>query len=224
MRASLVSMRGCGAKSTAGLTVWGRVNSVNVQKVLLAIGELGTPHERIDAGMHFGVNDSAEYRDMNPTGKIPTICDDGTVVYESNVIVRYVAAKYGAGTLWPQDPAARARADVFMDLEQTTFASDMRTCFWNMVRTKPELRDMANVRDAAERLGGEFKKLDALLASQPFLAGATFTMGDIPIGCHANRYFQLPIERPPLPNVEAWYARLKERPAYAANVSGIPMS
>ena len=90
------------------LTVWGRNNSINVQKVMWTVAELGLQHERIDVGRQFGGLDTPEFLAMNPNGRIPTIVDDdGTVVWESNAVVRYLAAKYGAGSLWPDDAARR---------------------------------------------------------------------------------------------------------------------
>ena len=196
------------------LTVWGRTSSVNVQKVMWAVRELGLEHERIDAGGAFGKLDTPEYGAMNPNRKIPTLKDGDLVVWESNACVRYLAARYGAGSLWPEDPARRALSDVWMDWQQTTLQPDMTPIFWNLVRTPESQRDMAAVRAAAERVGRSWQILDAHLASRRFVAGDAFTMGDIPVGCTAHRWLNLPIERPELPHLAAWYERLCERPAY----------
>src|SRR5438094_5841383 len=98
------------------LKLWGRVNSINVQKVLWALDELKVPYERSDAGLQFGVVNEPFYRRMNPNGRVPTIEDDGLVLWESNAIVRYLAAKHGAGTLWPSDPRQRVEAGRLLDL------------------------------------------------------------------------------------------------------------
>ena len=92
------------------LRIWGRANSINVQKVLWACGELGLAFERIDAGGAFGIVNSPEYKAMNPNSIVPAIDDDGFVLWESNAITRYLAAKHGAGTLWPSDLRVRALA------------------------------------------------------------------------------------------------------------------
>ena len=89
------------------LKIWGRANSINVQKAMWAVGELELPHERIDAGGKFGGLDDSGYLTMNPNALIPTIEDGGAVVWESNAVVRYLAAKYGEGSLWSADPALR---------------------------------------------------------------------------------------------------------------------
>ena len=122
------------------LKIWGRTNSVNVKKSLWAAEELGLKYERVDAGMQFGVNKTPEYLKMNPTGLVPTIEDDGFVLWESHSIVRYLAAKHGAGTLCPSDPGGRADAERWMDWA-FTFQGAMRNVFWGLIRTPPEKRD-----------------------------------------------------------------------------------
>ena len=175
--------------------------------------------QQVDTGGQFGKNE------MNPQGRVPTIVDtDGLLLYESHAIVRYLCAKYGGETsLWQDDPGTRARGDIFMDLF-SQLSPDMVTVFWNLIRTAPEDRDMEAVAEAAKRLGQEWAKIEKVLENQDWLGGDQFTMGDIPLGCFANRYFQLDIERPSLPKVEAWYGRLEQRPAYAEHVSGLAMS
>ena len=97
------------------LKIWGRRNSINVQKVLWCCGELGLPFDRVDAGLQFGVNNTPEYKALNPNGLVPTIDDDGYVRWESHAIVRYLARKHGTGTLLPQDARAAADADRWME-------------------------------------------------------------------------------------------------------------
>ncbi len=201
------------------LKIWGRTNSVNVQKVMWAVAELGLKHERYDAGGKFGGLDRADYLAMNPNSRIPTIDDGGVIVWESNVIVRYLAACYGSGGMWPVDPAARAAADRWMDWQQTTIASDMFPVFWGLIRTPPEQRDMKAIVDAAERLGKSWATLDRHLAKHEFAGGASFTMGDIPVGCLYWRYANLPIARPALTNCDAWHKRLQSRPAFVEHVA-----
>jgi glutathione S-transferase len=200
------------------LKIWGRNNSINVQKVMWAVGELGRPHERIDVGGAFGGLDGAEYRALNANGRIPTIEDDGIVVWESNACVRYLAARYGAGGLWPEDPVARACADMWMDWQQTTLLTDMTTVFWGLVRTPEAERDQPAIEAAAGRLGGLWRRLENHLAGRRFVAGEHFTMGDIPVGAACYRYYQLAIERPKLAAIEAWYGRLQERAPYRTHV------
>src|ERR1700678_1784229 len=93
------------------LKIWGRNTSSNVQKAMFAIGELKLPHQRIDIGGAFGKNREPSYLAMNPNGLVPTLEEeDGFLLWESNSIVRYLAAKHGATVLEPADLPARARA------------------------------------------------------------------------------------------------------------------
>ena len=196
------------------LKIWGRKNSINVQKVLWACGELNLPFERIDAGMAFGVNNTPEYKEMNPNGLVPVISDDGFILWESHVIVRYLARKHGLGALCPADPCVNADADRWMEWYSTTLWLNLRPVFWNMVRTPPEKRDMALVETSRKALAANLTIVDALLAKQNYMAGAAFSMADIPMGVAAFRWYNMEIDRPKLKNLDAWYARLCERPAF----------
>ncbi len=201
------------------LKVWGRNNSINVQKVLWCLDELNVPYERVDAGMAFGVVNTPEYRLLNPNGLVPTIEDDGVVLWESNAIVRYLAARYGNGTLWPDDAAARARADRWMDWQATTLWPNLRKVFWGLVRTPPEKRDTAAIETARQKTAEKFAIVDAQLHNERHLGGESLTIGDIAVGVAAYRWFEMPVERSRAKNLEAWYQRLKERPGFARNVA-----
>jgi len=200
------------------IKVLGRLTSINVQKVMWCIDELGLAHERTDLGGPFGGNKEPAYLAKNPNGVVPTIEDDGFVLWESNTCVRYIAAKYGAGTLWPTDPRVRADGERWMDWQLSTLGAPMTTVFWTFVRTKPEDRDLKAAEAAAKRLNELYPMVDKALAGRRFLAGDQLTVGDIALGGFAYRWYNLPVERVRLPNFEAWYARLGERPAYKKNV------
>jgi glutathione S-transferase len=203
------------------LKIWGRVNSVNVKKALWCIEELGLPYERTDAGLQFGVVNTPEYRRMNPNGLVPTMDEDGFILWESHSIVRYLAAKYGKGVLWPMDERTRAVANQWMDWA-FSFQGAVRDSFWNLIRTPPEKRDLKAVEASRVKSGEMARILDAALASQMYVAGA-YSMGDIPIGCEVQRWMRLPMERPSVPNVEAWFERLCARTAFKKNVD-IPLT
>ena len=200
------------------LKIWGRANSINVQKAMWTVGELGLAHERIDAGAQFGLNDQDWYLSMNPNGRVPVIDDDGFILYESNAISRYLAAKHGQGALLPDDVPSRALADQWMDWQQTTLSPAMFAPFWGLVRTKPEDRDHAAIEKGVKDCARLFRQLDAWLAGRDFMVADRLTTGDIPVGTATYRWFTLPIERPEVPNVSAWYARLQERPVYREHV------
>jgi glutathione S-transferase len=160
---------------------------------------------------------------MNPNRKVPTIDDDGVVLWESNACVRYLAARYGSGGLWAEDPAERARADRWMDWQAATLAPDLGVVFWGLIRTPADQRDDAAIEAAAQRLGGLFEILDRQLAGQEFVAGGRLTMGDIAAGAAGYRYHELPIGRPRLPSLAAWYERLRQRAPFREHVM-IPLT
>jgi glutathione S-transferase len=202
------------------LTIWGRSNSINVQKVLWACAEMKVPFDRIDAGMEHGVNNTPEFKRMNPNGLVPVVRDGALVLWESHAIVRYLARQHGTGTLLPLDAQAAADADRWMDWAATTVWPPTRTVFWGLVRTPPEKRNMAEIDVAVVKLGETLAMLDAHLADRPWVIGDNFSMGDIPVGCMVQRWFNVSAKRPALPHLEAFYQRLQMRPAFKQIVDG----
>lgn len=205
------------------LRIWGRLSSVNVQKVVWCADELGLQYERVDAGGKFGVNDTPEYLAKNPNGLVPTIEEDGFVLYESNAIVRYLAARDPQARLWPQDLRERADADRWMEWQSTSYTPAMTPVFWQLVRTPEAQRDAKAIeasREKSERLCGI---LDAHLAGREWLAAGRFTAADIVVGCAVHRWLHLPVRREARPNLERYYERLKARPA-SRQVTLLPLS
>ena len=196
------------------LKIWGRATSSNVQKATWALEELGIPYDRVDVGGPFGGLDKPEFKALNPNARIPVIDDDGFILWESNVIVRYLAAKMKSEALWPSEPKARATADMWMDWQQTVMWTDYVVLIVGLIRTPPEKRDKAAIEAARQRLIPVMAMLDHQLQKTPWLGGQSFTIADIPAGVFAFRWFALPIERPAFPALEAWYKRLQGRPAY----------
>ncbi len=196
------------------LKLWGRVNSSNVQKVLWLCEELNIPYERTEAGMQFGVVNEPAYRTMNPNGRVPTIDDEGFVLWESNAIVRYLAAKHAPNALYPADLKVRADADRWMDWATSTLGGVIVPVFWTLIRTPAEKRDATKLAADVKALGDVMGALEQGLQGRKYVAGDAFSIGDIPVGINTYRFFALDIARPSLPNVEAWYKRLCERPAY----------
>lgn len=202
------------------LKIWGRRNSFNVQKVMWLIGELGLPHDHISSGGNFGGLNTPEFLAMNPHGRVPVIKDiDGTTIWESHAILRYLAAQYSDGKFWSDDAGIRSYADRWMDWAQTTLQPIFLTgIFWGFYRTPDHQRNWSAINESVHRCGQYFLLLDHILSNQPYLGGKVMTLADIPAGTTLYRYFELEIERPPLPNVEAWYKRLQEHPAYREHV------
>ncbi len=209
--------------SAGVLRIWGRISSVNVQKVVWTADELGIAYERKDAGGVFGIVATPEYKRMNPNSLVPVIEEDGFVLWESNAIVRYLAAKHAPGRLWPDDLRRRADVDRWMDWQATTFTPAMRDAFWQLVRVPAEKRDAAAIeasRSASEKAASV---LEGHLAGREFVSGDAFSPADIVLGCAAHRWLHLPLAREPRPHMERWYASLKARPG-AAQVLSTPVT
>lgn len=205
------------------LKIWGRTNSINVQKVMWTVGELGLEHEHINAGGAFGGLDDPAYRAMNPNGRVPVIEDAGTVVWESNTIVRYLCANHASGSLWAADPAERTFADRWMDWQAASMAIDITAVFLGLIRTPEAERNMAAIGAATNNLNAGVGVLNDHLTGRQWVAGEAMSMGDIAVGAFVYRWLHLPIERPDYRNVEAYYERLTTRPAFAEHVI-IPLS
>jgi len=207
------------------LTIWGRANSVNVQKVLWCLAELDLAYERIDAGMAFGKNDRPEYLAMNPNGRVPTLVDGDYVLWESNSVMRYLNLAYGGGSLiYPPSPQARAAVDRWLDWTLSTLQPVDRPVFWALVRTPVEKRDMVAIQKDVDAEAVVWRIPEALLASRRFIEGDQFTIADIAIGAFARRWFGVEgVSKPKLPNLERWYAQISERPGFAKFIAP-PMS
>ncbi len=195
------------------LRIRGRISSINVQKVVWCCDEIGLAYERLDVGGAFGGNDTPQFLAMNPNGLVPVIEEDGFILYESNAIVRYLAARHASGTLWPGDLRERADVDRWMEWLSTSFLPAQRDAFWQLVRTPAERRDAAVLEASRARSERCAAILDAHLANRRFLAGEAFTAADIVVGCAVHRWLHLPLARTPRPNLERYYAALRSRPA-----------
>lgn len=207
----------------AQIKIWGRKDSSNVQKVLWCSDELGVSYERIDIGGRFGGNKEKPYLDLNPNGLVPTIEDGGFVLWESNSIMRYLVDKYGRGRLLPSTPEGRANANRWMDWQLTTLGPAITPIFWGLVRTPEEKRDRAAIQAATEKTAKAWQIWDNHLAKNRYADADEFTIGDIPLGVWAYRWFKLPIERPDLEHLKAWYERLCKRPPFQTHIM-IPLS
>jgi glutathione S-transferase len=206
------------------LKIWGRNTSSNVQKAMWAVGELELPHERIDIGGPFGKNKEPSYLAMNPNGLVPTLEeDDGFLLWESNSIIRYLAAKHRASVLEPTDLKTRALAHKWMDWQLSVLGPAITPVFWGLVRTPPEKRDPVAIEAGKTKTTQAATILDAQLGKTAFVAGDTFSYGDIPVGVMIYRYMKLVPERPKLPNLERWYAAIAERKAFRDHVASIPL-
>jgi glutathione S-transferase len=207
------------------IKIWGRKTSSNVQKAMWAIGEIGLPHERIDIAGPFGKNREAAYLAMNPNGLVPTLEEeDGYLLWESNTIVRYLAAKHRSNILEPADLRTRANASKWMDWQLAVAGPAIFECFWGLIRTPPDKRNHVAIEESKKKTTAAMTIMDDQLAKTQYLAGDAFSYGDIPVGIIAYRYRQLVPDRPPLKNFERWYAALSSRQAFKDHVAAVPLT
>lgn len=193
--------------------LWGRASSVNVQKPMWLLEELGIAHDRIDAGWTYGVNDTSEYRKMNPTGLVPVWQeDDDFALPESNAILRYLARD--AEDWWPSDARERARVDQWMEFANTSLLPKLAKVFYAKVRLDPATVSKDTVDSAIADLGGALDILDTQLADSPYLTGERLTLADVSAGTQMFRVFDLGMNTSPRPALERWYADLSARPTY----------
>ncbi len=205
------------------LKILGRASSINVQKVMWLIAELGLEVERVDIGGPFGGTDQPDYLAKNPMGRVPTLEDGDLVIFESHSIVRYIAEAYGADPWYPADRRRRAVASQWMDWTLAHLHPHMTVIYQGLVRTQPEKRDNDAIENARRQAADMLGILDRRLAERPYLTGDDPTMGDIASAPYAYRWFNLELERPPADNLRAWYDRLAARPAFGDHVM-LPLS
>lgn len=200
------------------ITVWGRRNSMNVQKVMWTLGELDLNYVRHDVSGSYGKTDTDEYGNMNPNRTVPTIEDEGLTLWESNAIVRYLVAQYSKGALQSHSIKSMALANQWMDWQQTVLYAGLSPVFMALCRVPKAEQDQALIAELAVGAGEAFAKMEPYLEKNEYIVGDSLTIGDIPLGVSCWRYYSLPMERPDLPNLRAYYERLAERPAFQKHV------
>ncbi|WP_110708643.1 glutathione S-transferase [Salinicola sp. CR57] len=201
------------------LTIWGRESSYNVQKVLWLADEIGLDYRHRPAGGEQGGLDDEAFLAMNPNGRIPVIEEGETIVWETHAILRYLASAHGGQDFRRASPAAQSLIDRWLDwslseLEPAFFGG----IFWGFYRTPGDQHDDVAIERSLAKCDRLYRLLDERLAQSPFLSGDRLGLADIPAGTTLYRYFELEIPRPSLPNVEAWYRRLQQRPHYQRHV------
>ena len=195
------------------LKLWGRTSSINVRKVLWTLQAIGVPFERVDAGLSFGIVKTPDYLVKNPNAMIPLLEDGDFSLWEANVIVRYLCAKYANGTLYPKSIQQQFDAERWMDWQQTTLNNASRDAFYHWIRVKPELRSHALIAKSVEATEPLLQMVDNLLTNRAYVAGDHLTMADIPIACEIHRWWGLPQPRPAFVHIERWYTQMLAHPA-----------
>jgi glutathione S-transferase len=208
----------------AVLQILGKSQSINVRKVLWVCAEMGLPYEQEQWGTGFRSPEASEFKALNPNGLVPVIRDGALILWESNTICRYLAAKYGRSDLLPVDPLGRAVVEQWMDWQATELNTSWRYAFVALVRRSAAHTDPRAIAESTRSWNRHMEILEGQLsATGAYVVGATFTLADVVVGLSAHRWFMTPMERPELPAVRAYYERLSERPAFLLHGrNGIP--
>ncbi|WP_146346465.1 glutathione S-transferase family protein [Phaeobacter marinintestinus] len=202
------------------LEIWGRKTSSNVQALMWAVGELNLPFTRHDIGHRFGGTDTPGFLALNPNGTVPVLRDgDGHTLWETGAILRYLAAQYGSDTFWPVAPSPRANVDKWAEWAKLNVAQTFTVpVFWRVVRTPADQQDPQVIQSAVTTLERSLAIAEAQLVKHDFLAGQDFTLADIQLGHVLYRYYDIAIDRAPMPALRSYYDRLTQRPAYRDHV------
>ncbi|HEY4200488.1 MAG TPA: glutathione S-transferase family protein [Devosiaceae bacterium] len=193
------------------IKLWGRASSLNVQKVRWALEELELDYTQVEVGGRHGGLDRPEYGILNPNRLVPTLQDGDVTVWESHAVLRYLAATYASGLLWPVEPNERAVVDQWTDWTATTFQPAWLGLFWNVVRVPVAEHNAELIAKSAAETRRVFRIMEQRLAKTPYLGGEQLTYADIAAGAAMYRYSTMPADREDLPHVAAWHARLEAR-------------
>ena len=197
------------------LRLLGRASSINVRKVLWTLAELELPFTHDDIGTRSEDLQTPDYLALNPNGKVPVLVDGDFVLWESNAICRYLAAREGRDDLLPRAPEARARVEQWMDWQTTDLNVSWRYAYLGLVRNHPAYRDPGAVANSVVEWNRHMRMLEERLAETgAWVAGDRFTLADVVLGLSTLRWKGTPIERTPLPTVDDWFARITARPAF----------
>ena len=198
------------------LKILGKLPSINVRKVLWTCAELDLPFERSDWGSGFKSTNTPEFLALNPNGLVPVIQDGDFVLWESHSIIRYLANRYDAQSrLYPDAAQQRAKVDQWMDWQATNLNQAWVDAVMGLVRQSPTHQDPDAIKASCESWIDHMRILeDRLAQTGGYVAGESFSLADIPIGLTVKRFNGTPFDKPSLPHVAAYDARLRDRAGY----------
>lgn len=200
------------------IKLWGRRTSINVQKVMWVLAELGLEYDRVDVGGSFGGLNDAAYTAINPNQQIPTLVDGDTVLWESNAVLRYLGDAYGRNAIFGSTPAARGASDMWMEWYQSSVYANFQTVFHQCVKLPRAERCAEVLEQAQQRVFKKFALFNDKLESSAFINGDRVGLGDVPMATSLYRYYTMDIERPNFPHIARYYEQLTQRAAYSENV------
>ena len=201
------------------IQLYGRRNSINVQKVSWALCELNLEFKWHDEQGKFGKVDVENYEKINPQLIVPTLDHNGSIIKQSNAIVRYLYRKYTDVYEISKDEDI-AIAESWMEFQTTDLQLNMTPIFWGLVRNPPEDRDQELIDKNIILLNKKFEIFDKFLEDHEYILNNKFCMSDIIMGAASYRYLSLPIERPNLLNLKSWYDKISNRDCFKKNILG----
>ena len=201
------------------IQLYGRRNSINVQKVSWALCELNIEFKWHDEHGKFGTVNVENYEKLNPQLIVPTLDHNGTIINQSNSIVRYLYRKY-TDVYEISKAEDIAIAEQWMEFQATDLQLNMTPIFWGLVRNPPEDRDQDLIDKNIILLNKKFEIFDNFLSDREFILNNNFAMSDIIMGVATYRYNSLPIERPNLVNLQNWYKKISNRNCFKKNILG----
>lgn len=199
------------------LQILGKATSINVRKVLWTCEELQLSFEQEDWGSGFRSTETPDFLALNPNAMVPVINDDGFVLWESNSIIRYLAARYDGSHLYPTDPQARARIDQWIDWQASELNRAWSYAFLALVRKSTAHQDPEAIAASSANWSKHIGILNRQIESTgAFVAGQHFSLADIPVALSINRWFSTPLDHPDFPAVSDYFERLGQRPGFLA--------
>lgn len=196
------------------IKIYGRPNSLNVQKVLWLAHELELSFEHILAGKEFGIVHTEAFLQLNPNGLIPVLQDEYTSIWESQIILRYLAEVYGKEKIWISHPQKRFQAEQWLDWYITSFLPQFSIIFYELVRTPHDKQRLDILPPIIETIEKQLLILEELLSKQPYISGQQFGIADIPLGLALHHWFNFDIQRKTHPHIEAWIQNIRERSSF----------
>ena len=199
----------------ATLKVLGRTTSINVRKVTWLLDELGVAYDREDWGLPLRDPRAPEFLALNPNAQVPVLIDDGFVLWESNAIMRYLAAQHEQ--FLPTDLEGRALVDQWLYWQLGELNPQWGYAVYHYLRKNPAYGDPARIADSLSKWMSKLAVLEGKLERQSHVAGDDFTIADIAIALSTHRWLSTPIpDRRAFPAIEDHYRRMQARPAGAA--------
>ena len=201
------------------IQLYGRRNSINVQKVSWALCELNLEFKWHDEHGKFGKVNVENYEKINPQLIVPTLDHNGYIIKQSNAIVRYLYRKYTDVYEISNDEDI-AIAESWMEFQTTDLQLNMTPIFWGLVRNPPEERNQEMIDKNIILLNKKFEIFDQFLEDRDYILNNKFGMSDIIMGAASYRYLSLPIERPNLSNLKGWFEKISKRDCFKHNILG----